>query len=105
METKRFDLSGEFSASDLEDVIRTLAETRACMTPPVPEAAPSHPDAEQQILVQDESKFTFRKLANGGLRIWLRNEGIGWLAFTLTAADVLGIREFLNKQGTDGTNH
>jgi hypothetical protein len=42
--------------------------------------------------------FKTLTLATGGLRIWLCNEGLGWLAFLLTAVDVASIRVFLNQQ-------
>lgn len=104
-ETKaRFELNGEFTAMELEEIIRDLAQVRAGLKPAVSMQPPSLL-SEGEILVQEESQFAFRKLATGGLRIWLRNEGIGWLAFNLSSAYVLGIREFLNKEGRDGTSH
>jgi len=36
--------------------------------------------------------------ANGGLRIWLRNEGIGWLAFNITPAAKEGLATFFSKE-------
>lgn len=100
----RVNLTGEFTATDLEDVIRNLAEARAGLAPEVPLQPPTELH-EANILVQDETQFAFRKLATGGLRIWLRNEGLGWLAFTLSARDVLGIREFLAKESRDEPDH
>lgn len=92
-------LNGEFSAIELEEIIGQLAKARAATDPPVPLNPPTeaHP---REVLVQEQAEFALRKLANGGLRVWLRNEGFGWLAFTLTAADASGIREFLLKEGT-----
>ncbi len=94
----RISLEGEFSATELEEIIGQLAQARAATGPAVPLSPPTemHP---RDILVQDETKFAIRKLANGGLRFWLRNEGIGWLAFTMTATDATSLREFLLKEG------
>ena len=98
-------LNGEFTAAEVEEIIADLAKARAGTAPAVPMEPPTalHP---REILVQDEAAFTFRKLATGGIRVWLRNEGIGWLAFTLSAKHAAGIREFLNKEGVSGhTSH
>ncbi|ESQ14371.1 MAG: hypothetical protein N838_13430 [Thiohalocapsa sp. PB-PSB1] len=91
------DLHGEFSASDLEQIIVSLAKARASLDPPVSNHPPGE-ESEEEILIQSDTKFSVRTLANGGIRIWLRNEGIGWLAFTLSAADKDGLREFLGKR-------
>jgi hypothetical protein len=104
MDKARVSLTGEFTASEFEEIIRDLAQARASLQPAVPMRPPST-ENEGDVLLQEDSQFTFAKLATGGLRIWLRNEGIGWLAFNLSATDVRGIREFLAKQGRDGTYH
>lgn len=100
----RIALNGEFTAMELEEVIRDLALARSGLKPEIPMQPPSLL-SEHDVLVQKETQFAFRKLATGGLRIWLRNEGIGWLAFNLSRADVLGIREFFSKEVRDGTSH
>ncbi len=101
----RINLTGEFSALELEEVIRTLATARASLEPAVPMQPPTLL-ATEEVLVQEEASFNFRTLIGGGLRIWLRNEGLGWLAFTLTQTDVAGIREFLGQQpGNNYTSH
>lgn len=94
----RIALNGEFSAPELEEIIRNLAEARAGTLPAVPMQPPSQLGADKQLLLQDEAEYAIRKLATGGLRIWLRNEGIGWLAFTLPKASADGLREFLSQQ-------
>jgi len=92
----RISLNGEFSGPELEEIIRGLAEARAGLEPSVSQEPPTTLDA--QVLVQEDALFKFRTLTHGGLRIWLRNEGLGWLAFSLTAADVAGIQVFLNEK-------
>lgn len=91
------ELKGEFDGEELEEIIRNLAMARAGTAPAVPMTPPTGLTEDDSILLQDEAKFSFRRLANGGLRIWLRNEGIGWAAFTLSTADVAGIKAFLSK--------
>jgi len=101
----KIQLNGEFSATELEAVIRTLAEARAGLDPPVPDLPPTELSTDE-ILVQSEAKFRIRKIASGGLRIWLRNEGIGWLAFTMSTTDKLGLLEFLSKDiGHEHSSH
>lgn len=101
----KISINGEFTAEELEEIIADLAKARAGTSPAVPMQPPTALH-QRKILVQEEAAFTFRKLATGGLRVWLRNEGIGWLAFTLSAQHAAGIRELLNKQGLSGhTSH
>lgn len=98
-------LNGEFSAIELEEIIRSLIEARASLYPPVPDSPPTE-QSEAEILVQSKARFSVRTLADGGLRIWLRNEGIGWLAFTLDAVAKKGLVEFLGKGvGHSHTSH
>lgn len=98
VEKKALAVSGEFSALEFEEIIRRIAELRSTMAPPVPESPPGllNPDAEMQ--VQDATLFTARTVVGGGLRIYLRNEGIGWMAFNLTAGDVANLRDLLSKK-------
>lgn len=95
--TARIELNGDFTAEQLEEIIRDFAEVRASLRPSVPMQPPSEMSGAN-VLLQDETQFAFRRLVTGGLRIWLRNEGIGWVAFSLSATDVLGIREFLGQE-------
>lgn len=93
----RIHLSGEFSALEIETLIHELAKTRASLTPQVPLEPPTEASTHP-VLLQDEARIVVRKRVGGGLRIWLRNEGLGWLAYTLTNADSEGLREFLTHQ-------
>lgn len=94
--TVKIDLNGEFTASEMDEILRDLGTARAGMLPAVPLGPPTSLDAE--VMLQDEALFKVRTLVDGGARIWLRSEGFGWLAFTLPPADVLGLREFLGKK-------
>lgn len=95
-------LTGEFTASELDEIIRDLAMARAGMLPAVPTSAPGDISAEGEVLVQDAASFTCRTLASGGLRIYLRSDGLGWMAYNLTPRDVAGIRELILKSPGDG---
>lgn len=91
----RVDIHGNFTAHDLERVIATLAQTRAALLPEVPMEPPK--DLELAAFQQDDTLFRIRSLIRGGLRVWLRHAGAGWLAFTLTPEDVVALREFLGR--------
>jgi hypothetical protein len=90
-------LDGEFSASELEGIIHRLAQARASLLPAVPRDPPSIA-SDAEALVQEEAEFRVRTLADGGLRIWLRNEGLGWIAFTVSRRDRDSLAEFLSKK-------
>lgn len=95
--TVKIALNGEFTAIELEDIIRSLMEARSGMAPPVPNTPP---DAESaaQVLVQDQTSLIVRTLASGGLRFWLRNSGIGWFGLTVSADHAEGLACFLSQK-------
>lgn len=88
----RFDT--ELDAEGVEALIRELAENRARMKPAVPTAV----GMDTPVLAQEEALFTVRTLADGGLRIWLRNEGLGWLTFQLTKDERQGLADLLSQE-------
>ena len=82
-----------------------LMSTRAGMTPAVPSDPPTEISSEN-VLVQEDALFAIRTLIDGGLRVWLRNEGVGWMAFTLSPANRATLRDFLSKKsGHTFTTH
>jgi hypothetical protein len=101
----KINLNGEFTAPELEDIIAELGKARAGMLPAVSKEPPSV-ESNVDVTVQEETLYSIRTLVSGGVRIWLRNEGFGWLGFTLTPADKEGIRDFLGKKiGHSHTSH
>ena len=97
-------LNGKFTAAELEDVIKELSIARARMEPAVPLSPPT--SSEASIVLQENASFTVRTLIDGGLRIWLRSEGIGWIAFQLSATRRQELLEFLGKKaGHTHTSH
>jgi hypothetical protein len=89
-------LNGTFTAQELEEIIATLAQTRAGMQPAVPQEPPT--GLETSVPEQESPRFRIRTRAGGGLRIWLRSGGYGWLAFSLTADQRRELVEFIGKQ-------
>ena len=98
-------LHGEFDAHELEDIIRELAQARAGLTPAVPLNPPDHA-TPGDALEQKDAAFTIATTASGGLRIWLRSEGVGWQSFTLDAAARETLADLLrHKIGHTHTSH
>lgn len=96
LSTATIALNGTFTAAELEQLIAELIQTRASLSPPVAQDPPSQWDANA--LHQRATSFRIRTLVDGGLRIWLRNEGIGWIAFDIPHALRRELVEFLSKQ-------
>lgn len=90
----RIDLNAELDADGVDALIRELAEARSQMLPRVPTKLLDDGPAMEQ----GEPLFSIRTLVDGGLRIWLRSEGMGWLAFRMSAAQREAFREFLDKK-------
>ncbi|MGV7193740.1 hypothetical protein [Xanthomonas axonopodis] len=98
----RITLQGEFTAAELDDVLQELATLRSGMEPAIPDS----PGAEASVLEQKEPLRIFRTLADGGLRIWLRHDGFGWMPFTLNATERAELADFLGKKlGHSHTAH
>lgn len=101
--TVRIELNGTFSATELEEVISDLAATRATLQPEVPATPPTLVTDAQ---VETETLFKIRTLATGGVRIWLRHVGYGWLGFTLSPTQRTEFVEFVQKRaGHSHTAH
>lgn len=94
-------LDGEFTAREMEEIIGELAKARATMQPEVPRTLDGAAMTEAQSLIECTPDFQFSTLVNGGLRIHLRNSGLGWLAFELTAEERQGMLALLGDQVTD----
>lgn len=93
--TATFALQGEFTALEMEEIIHTLAKRRAAMTPPVPMTREGAMYVESEVLIESAPQAIFSTLANGGMRISLRNSGFGWLAFDFDARDKQGLVDLL----------
>lgn len=92
--TLRVELSGNFSAEEMDSVLHELAAARSGMAPEVPSRPPENID----LLIQPDPLFIVRTLADGGIRVYLRHRGFGWIPFTLPADQREAFREFLGKE-------
>ena len=90
---------GDVSATQIESLIADLAVIRANMLPAVSNNY-NNPDAmeNRNASVQDDAAIFVARLSNGKFRFWLRNIGIGWLAFNVSPVLARGIGEYLLKQ-------
>lgn len=92
-------LRGALDAAQLDELIAVLADLRSGMHPPVPFDLPepgSPASKVAAVAVQREPFTQVRLLKDGGLRLWLRSGGLGWLAFDLTPPQCAVLRNRLN---------
>jgi len=78
----RVDINGQLTAAGLGELIALLAQVRAGMEPGDRLEIDDAP--RQESFVRCEPGPVARGLAYGGVRLWLRSRGQGWLAFDLT---------------------
>jgi hypothetical protein len=96
------DLRGTFTASELEDLITRLAILRSDMSPPVPQNPPdAFGDPDKPILMESEPAITAALRQNGGIRLWLRNRGLGWMGYEVEPARARGIAKYILSRTTD----
>lgn len=91
-------INGTWATTGLEKLIGDLLVLRANMLPPVPYKSPHADQGIEEaahVSVQNDPYFSIRRVLDGGLRIYLRNEGLGWMVFNVTAAKATAIRDWL----------
>lgn len=92
------DIQGSLTVSEVETLISRLAELRANMLPPVADAPPSAQDQDldsHEISVQANPAVELRVLTEDRIRVWIRNLGIGWLAFDLAPDTAESLARFI----------
>jgi len=86
------------SAFELQTLIADLAVARAQMLPTVQFEPPGRrepaPDS-LNVSEQDDPYLQAARLRDGRIRLWIRNQGIGWLAFNIPADKACGLRDYL----------
>jgi len=95
-QTLHLDVRGPHTAQQLDRLIRTLATLRADMTP---EVATSRMDlaaqADDVLIEQDPSLMA--ALRGGGFRLWVRNRGLGWLAYEIDNQVAMSIHSLISR--------
>lgn len=87
------DISGDFSAAQVEQMLSDLAQLRATMDPPVSPHRPD-PNSDARVSEQDEPSITAVPMRDGRIRFWLRNNGLGWLVFNFSHQQAVTLRDF-----------
>lgn len=91
----RITMDSTLDAHGLSTFIADLAVTRANMEPQVPYEPPQAGDYSTNTSEQDNPYFQARRLRDGRIRLWIRNAGIGWMAFNIPAAQAITLRDYL----------
>jgi hypothetical protein len=85
----RIDINGRLSAAQLGELIALLAQVRSGMDPD------GHLEiddrAQEEAFARYEPAPVASGLDLGGVRLWLRSRGQGWLAFDLTRRQTLAM--------------
>jgi len=92
----RFSLPGrrEWSAENIDAVIRMLAEIREEMSPPVSQEPPQlHPAA-----LHNPRYATELHPFSGGTLLEIRHPSLGWMDFVLPSLERIRITRFLSEQ-------
>jgi hypothetical protein len=99
------EVRGTFTAPQLEAEITRLAMLRSRMLPPVPEHRPDvEDDPDKPILMESEPALTAALRRDGGIRLWLRNRGIGWMGYEVEPSRARAIAKYiLSRTADDGT--
>ena len=91
--TLEIEIRRTLSAKEVESLIYELAECRAKMLPEVSNTLPVS-DPTQKWLSQDQPSVQAKVLTDGRTRFWVRNQGLGWLAFNFNVDQSLKLRDF-----------
>ena len=92
----RFSLPGrrEWSAENIDALIRVLAEIREEMSPPVSQEPPQlHPDA-----LHNPRYVTELHPFSGGTLLEIRHPSLGWMDFVLPSLERSRITRYLSEQ-------
>ena len=89
----------DLTAADLEILLAALMTARSKIEPAVHPMPPTAADAHTRspVVVQRDPDITFAALADGGIRLWLRHAGAGWLAVQFSAEKARLFRDYLIK--------
>jgi len=105
--TLHLDISGPHTAGQLDSLIRSLALQRAAMEPAV---AASRTDiaamADDALLIEKEPSLSMAALRGGGFRLWVRNRGLGWLAYEINTQVARSIYNLIGRHtsGVEGVD-
>ncbi len=97
-QTLHLDIRGPHTAAELDSLIRSLALQRANMEPAV---AASRTEiaglADDAVLIEKDPALSIAALRGGGFRLWVRNRGLGWLAYEINVQVARSIYTLIGK--------
>lgn len=95
---------GTFTPEQLQTLIADLAVARANMLPPVPYERKELAQASDDSLRLSEQSDPYVQIAerrDKTFLLWMRNSGIGWLAFNVSRETAVGIRDYITSRTLD----
>ncbi len=100
----RIDINANLSATELENLIRQLAMARSAMQPAVPQdRADTGGQNLSGMLEAATGMGADTPDSNGQFILRLRNSGLGWLSWRLSANHIRGLQDFLNGHYPQGS--
>lgn len=94
--TVRLTIDSKLNAEDLESLISDLALLRGKLNPEVPRECPNlQSSRDVRVSTQSDPDFQLRLLRDGGIRLWIRNRGLGWLVFDFPVSNACAMRDYL----------
>ena len=99
LRTLELSINGRYTATELDVLLRALAELRATMLPGVPQSRADllQDGSAGSVLIEKEPSITIAARRNGGFRMWVRNQGFGWLAYEIDNRAAIGVRDMIAK--------
>ena len=81
--TVQLQIHGTHNAALLESLVRTLAPLRAETLPGVPADRDHQIKGGANTIMEKQPALSMAVLRGGGFRLWVRNCGLGWLAYEI----------------------
>ena len=105
--TLALEIRGPHTAEQLDVLIRKLAALRADMLPGVPASRTELGEQSNDgVLLEKEPSLSMAALRAGGFRLWVRNRGLGWLAYEITDQVAMSIHSLISRSAhkVEGVN-
>ena len=91
------DIHGSHNAAKLDALIRHLAKLRARLLPAVAVQRDALAQTDDAVLLQDQPSLSMAALRGGGFRLWARHQGLGWLAYDISAQKAASIASLIGR--------
>ena len=102
----RITIDADFSATELEALIRQLATLRAGMQPPVPMDSGEAAGGNISGMIETATGMGAHLAGQGSngdpVTLRLRSVGLGWISWSLSSQHIYGLQGFLNSHFPTG---